>query len=163
MAHEIERKFLVISSPPEGATEGHDRLRQAYLAVDGTVEVRLRDVDGATTLTVKAGSGLVRTEVELAVRAADAAELWPHADDRSLEKVRHRVMLEEHLVAELDVYEGPLAGLRTVEVEFPDPAAAEAFVAPAWFGREITGEQGWSNAELAQHGLPRDADLPDVR
>jgi CYTH domain-containing protein len=105
-------------------------------------------------MTVKGGRGLDRTEVELRLDDADAGDLWPHARPRSLEKVRSRVRLTDALTAELDVYEGDLAGLRVVEVEFDDLAAADAFTPPAWFGREVTGERGWSNAELATHGSP---------
>lgn len=35
------------------------------------------------------------------------------------------------------------------EVEFSSVEEAEAFQAPAWFGRELTEEAGHSNADLA--------------
>jgi adenylate cyclase len=159
MAREIERKFLVAGEPEHESVLGSKSLRQGYLAVDGAVEIRLRETDGATTMTVKAGKGLSRTEVELRLDTDDAADLWPHAEPRSLTKVRARVQLGGDLIAELDVYEGGLTGLRTVEVEFADPETAEAFSPPTWFGRELTGEAGWSNAELAAHGSP--FPLPD--
>lgn len=154
MPLEIERKFLVASAPDGDAVVGSERLRQGYLAVDGAVEVRLREADGVTTMTVKAGMGLARSEVELRLADVDAADLWPHAATRSLQKVRFRVRLTDALTAELDDYEGTLAGLQVVEVEFPDLETARAFAPPAWFGREITGEPGWSNAELASQGCP---------
>ena len=154
MAREVERKFLVAAAPEPDAILGHTRLRQGYLAVDGGVEVRLRAADGATTLTVKAGAGLSRTEVEVRLDRSAADELWPHSAARSLRKVRSRVSLPDGLVAELDVYEGALAGLQTVEVEFPDAESAAAFSPPAWFGRELTGEPGWANAQLASEGSP---------
>jgi len=151
---EIERKFLVDEAPgPEILGPGL-RLRQGYLAEDGAVEVRIRITEASATVTVKAGRGLSRTEVDavVAVEAADA--LWAHTEGRQVEKHRHRVLVDGG-VAEVDIYDGPLAGLCTVEVEFADEAAAGAFVAPGWFGRELTGEAGWSNAALARHGLPR--------
>ena len=154
MAREVERKFLVAASPAPDAVLERAGLRQGYLARDGVVEVRLRETAGRTIMTVKAGAGLTRTEVEVPLPPEDAADLWPHAEARSLRKVRHRLTLPADLVAELDVYEGALSGLQTVEVEFPDPEVAKAFVPPPWFGREITGEAGWSNAELATHGSP---------
>jgi CYTH domain-containing protein len=154
MALEIERKFLVAAAPDPEAVLGRVTLRQGYLALDGAVEVRLREVDGVSAMTVKAGGGRARTEVEVVLGAADAGELWPHAEARSVAKVRARVALAEGLVAEHDVYAGALAGLETVEVEFPDAATADRFVPPAWFGDELTGRPGWSNAELARQGLP---------
>lgn len=154
MGSETERKFLVNVTPDPEVFAGSDRLHQGYLAIDGMVEVRLRDVGGSTTLTLKAGEGLTRTELEVPVDPATAHDLWAHAEERSIDKTRHRVPLEGGLVAELDVYDGRLAGLRTVEVEFPDPVAAVAFTPPPWFGEELTGVGGWSNAELARFGIP---------
>ena len=56
------------------------------------------------------------------------------------------------------MFSGALAGLCLVEVEFPSVEAAEAFTAPAWFGREVTGQPGWSNASLARYGRPVDCE-----
>ncbi len=154
MAIEIERKFLVVDEPDPAQVLGEVRLRQGYLAVDGPVEVRLRETEGATTLTIKAGRGLERTEVEMALAVGDAEQLWPHAESRGLSKRRRRVDLGGGTIAELDVYDGGLSGLRVVEVEFADADAAERFAPPPWFGREVTSEGGWSNAELALRGRP---------
>lgn len=154
MGLEIERKFLVTDAPDPDLVVGEARLRQGYLAVDGPVEVRLREVDGTTTLTVKAGAGLTRTEVEAVLAPDDADGLWPHTAGRALAKRRQRVSIGDDTIAELDIYDPPLDGLRVVEVEFDDADAAAAFVPPAWFGREVTGEPGWSNADLARHGAP---------
>jgi len=148
---EIERKFLVgdeVTEPPGGTP-----IRQGYLAEEGDVEVRVRITPQAATLTVKAGRGRTRTEVEVRIDPGEAESLWPHTAGRRIEKVRHRVDVPG-AVAELDVYGGALAGLRVVEVEFPDAAGADAFRPPAWFGRELTGERGWSNAALARDGRP---------
>lgn len=157
MAREIERKFLVNLPPEVPEASGPVRLRQGYLAIDGGVEVRLREADGATTMTIKAGRGVSRTEVEVPLDADDAEALWEHATERSLRKARRRIPLADGFVAELDEYEDALAGLRVVEVEFPDDDVARAFVPPDWFGREVTGEDGWSNADLAQRGAPPSA------
>ena len=50
------------------------------------------------------------------------------------------------VVAEVDRYGGELDGLWTVEVEFDDEAAAEAFAPPAWFGPELTTHRGGRTA-----------------
>lgn len=154
VASEIERKFLVPAVPGSEELGPGAGLRQGYLAIDRQVEVRLRVANGAATVTVKAGSGLARTEVEVTVDGADADELWPHTDGRRVEKVRHRTPLPTGEVADVDVYAGSLSGLSTAEVEFTSEEAAHAFTPPDWFGRELTGEAGWSNASLAVHGRP---------
>ena len=53
---------------------------------------------------------------------------------------------------ELDVYEGALSGLMVAEVEFDDPWGAEAFIAPYWFGREVTEDPAYRNQRLAVAG-----------
>lgn len=148
---EIERKFRVARMPtPLG--DGSP-LRQAYVAVEGDIEVRVRGDARRQVLTVKAGTGMERAEVEVDIDAAAFDELWEVAGDRRLEKTRHRIDLDG-LTAELDVYAGALAGLTVVEVEFPSRREAEAFHPPDWFGDEVTGDPAWSNAALARDGAP---------
>jgi adenylate cyclase len=154
MAAEIERKFLIDDVPePEFLGTG-TKLRQGYLAEENDVEVRVRIAEGSAVLTVKAGRGVARTEVEAPVDLDAAEALWSHTDGRRIEKTRHRVPVESG-VAEVDVYGGELEGLCTVEVEFPSEEAAAAYRPPTWFGRELTGEPGWANAALARYGIPR--------
>ncbi len=149
---EIERKFLVDEPPTELLGAGVP-LRQGYLAGEGDVEVRVRIAPTEAWITVKAGGGVARTEVEVPIDPAEAEDLWPHVDGRRLEKVRHRVPVEGG-VAEVDRYDGDLAGLWTVEVEFESEQAANDFRPPPWFGAEVTDVDGWSNAELARRGRP---------
>jgi CYTH domain-containing protein len=155
---EIERKYRLARVPSELGPGSP--LRQAYVARDGDVEVRVRSDGVRHVITVKGGRGLERAEVETEISADDFAELWPLAGDRHLTKTRHRVDLGGGLVAEVDVYGGGLDGLAAVEVEFPSREAAEAFTPPDWFGPEVTGEPGWSNAELATQGWPPSKNSP---
>ena len=148
---EIERKFLVDEAPADLGAGEH--LRQAYLAVDGPTEVRVRDTGRRCALTVKGGHGLERDEVEIEIDRDRFDALWPLAQGRQLEKTRHRVDVGAH-TAEVDRYHGGLDGLTVVEVEFASIDEAERFVVPGWFGRELTGERGWSNAALATDGRP---------
>jgi adenylate cyclase len=57
-------------------------------------------------------------------------------------------------VIELDVYGGALEGLLVAEIEFDSEEAAERFEAPDWLDRELTGDERYSNAALAERGLP---------
>lgn len=153
---EIERKFILAEPPPADLLGRAVHLRQGYLAEEDAVEVRVRITPSDATLTVKAGAGLSRTEVEVAISIEQAESLWPYTDGRRIDKERHRVVLDESLghVADVDLYRGVLAGLCVAEVEFASEPDAAAFVPPQWFGREITGERGWSNAALARLGMP---------
>jgi adenylate cyclase len=149
---EIERKFLVERLPPGLEIESEHEIAQGYLAA-GDDEVRLRREDDRHLITVKRGHGLVRDEVEVPLARESFDELWALTEGRRVEKTRLTMELDGHL-AEIDVYEGPLAGLTTVEVEFEDLESADAFTPPEWFTRELTGDQEYSNQRLALTGLP---------
>ena len=153
---EIERRFLVDDPPADLGPS--TTIEQLYLAVDdhgpAHTSVRVRRRDDAYTLTVKGGTGLVRTAVEIDLDRQDYARLTTLAGDRRIDKQRHLVRLDDDLTAEVDVFAGVCAGLVIVEVEFPDEDAARRFTPPEWFGVEVTGTAGWSNAELAVHGPP---------
>lgn len=155
MGTEIERKFLIERVPDEVPLGSGVVIRQGYVAEEDGVSVRVRITATEAWLTVKAGHGVARTEVEVPITPADAEALWRHTEGRRIAKRRHRIALADGHVAELDVYDGPLAGLRTVEVEFASHDAATAFQPPAWFGRDVTDVPGWSNLELSRHGIPR--------
>jgi CYTH domain-containing protein/CHAD domain-containing protein len=152
---EIERKFLVAEMPR--AESAAARIEQGYLALDERGEVRLRRIGGELLLTAKGGHGKVREEVEVAIDAGDFEALWPLTAGRRVRKTRHYVPLGEGLRAEIDVYEGPLDGLRTAEVEFGSPAEADAFAPPPWLGAELTGDERYANQTLATKGLPAEA------
>lgn len=156
MPIEIERKFLLTIAPDRETLGPGQTLRQSYLAEENDVTVRVRIVEHVATLTVKAGAGLVRTEVEVPISSEEAEALWVHTAGRRIDKVRHRVPLGTtgQLIAEVDIYAGDLTGLCTVEVEFASAAAATSFVPPDWFGREVTDSPSWTNSSLARHGLP---------
>jgi adenylate cyclase len=158
---EIERKFLLADFPVEKASDSR-HIEQGYLATGCgpadllAVSVRLRRVDGeAAFLTVKAGSGVARTEVELALTPSQFEALWPLTEGRRLTKTRYRVPLFGSVVAEVDTYEGSLKGLAIVEVEFSSKAQAKAFGQPAWFGKEVTEDPRYQNSALAISGIPR--------
>jgi adenylate cyclase len=152
---EIERKFLVAELPPGLDEAPATRIEQGYVAVDddGT-EVRIRRRGEETVLTIKSGSGRARTEEEFAIDAARFARLWPLTEGRRIEKTRHVIGTAPAI--ELDLYDGALEGLRVAEVEFPDDAAADAFLAPAWFGPEVTDDARYKNRALARDGAPAD-------
>jgi adenylate cyclase len=149
---EIERKFLVESKPEEAGEPR--RIEQGYLAItdDGT-EVRVRRWPDGQALTVKHGSGAVRTEVELMLHEAQFEELWPLTEGARVHKQRWVVPLGE-LQVELDIFEGELEGLRMAEVEFPDEEAAHRFEPPEWFGQEVTDDRRYANESLATRGRP---------
>jgi len=149
---EIERKFLLEELPEGLPITSEDEIQQGYLAI-GDDQVRLRKRGDRHLITVKRGHGMVRHEVEVPLAQDSFEQLWTLTEGRRLEKTRLTTSIGDH-TAEIDLYRGPLAGLKTVEVEFDDPADAEAFSPPPWFSRELTADGRYSNTRLATEGLP---------
>ena len=144
---ERERKYLVTRVPqlPECGVA----LRQGYLAIDGAVSVRVRDAaDDGATLTLKAGRGAVRTELEWSLTGEQFAAAWEQTRGRRISKTRYRLPSEEHVV-ELDIFHDDLDGLVLAEVEFDSDDALAAFRPPDWFGLEVTDDETYTNASLA--------------
>jgi CYTH domain-containing protein/CHAD domain-containing protein len=156
---EIERKFLVAAMP--GGESGRTEIEQGYLALDENAEVRLRRAGRDFLLTAKTGHGEVRDEIEVPIEPGAFASLWKLTAGRRVSKTRHYFPLGGELLAEVDVYDGALDGLRTVEVEFGSGAAAERFRPPPWFGAELTGDARYANQTLATVGLPAEAGTGD--
>ena len=48
------------------------------------------------------------------------------------------------------MFDPPFAPLVVAEVEFPSEEEAVAFQPPAWFGREVTYDPAYTNAQLSQ-------------
>ncbi len=152
MAKEIERKFLIRNEDWRRATTSKTPFRQAYIASmdDRSVRVRIKN-DRDALLTIKVGlNALVRDEYEYAIPLADAEELLKAALGIVIEKTRYTVDYEG-FVWEIDVFGGIYQGLTVAEVELshekdcPPP--------PAWLGREVTGDQRYSNQYLAMTDL----------
>lgn len=146
---EIERKFLV-----NGLPEGLDRwprrqIEQGYLCVRPAIRVRRKDE--ACFLTCKGDGFLAREEYEMPLTEQAYRHLLPKADGTVIRKERYEIPCGERVI-ELDVFAPPFAPLVVAEVEFPTEEAAEAFVPPAWFGREVTYDPAYTNAQLSRAG-----------
>lgn len=147
---EIERKFLLHRLPHGFDTFLAEEIRQGY-AEDG---LRFRQKGSRYYETRKIGAGLVFEEHEREISKEEFERAWPTTEGRRLEKTRTEVALGGGLVAEVDLFQGNLTGLRYVEVEFDDVESARAFVPPDWFGREVTDDLRYRNSSLARLGLP---------
>ncbi|MFJ4655851.1 CYTH domain-containing protein [Nocardia sp. NPDC088792] len=151
MSTEIERRFIVRDGFPQERVIETERIRQGYLPLaSADSEVRVRQRGDRKFMTVKSGSGLVRIEHEEPISPALFDALWPLTESRYVVKERHLVPLPGNRLAEVDVFEGRLTGLVTVEVEFETTEAAHDFVVPAWFGPETTHDPRYQNRSLSQ-------------
>ncbi len=145
---EIERRFLVDQIPADVLESPSSNVEQGYLS-GYPLTVRIRRIsEGESFLTIKRGDPANREEREIALDDAQFETLWPMTEGWRIEKTRHRHPFGECLI-ELDIFSGRHHGLVIAEVEFPSTEAAAAFVAPGWFGAEVTHNPAYSNASLA--------------
>jgi CYTH domain-containing protein len=153
MALEIERKFLLPGLPEDRLQGAGEHIEQGYVAIDARAEVRVRRRDGRSTLTVKSAPARTRIEEEIVIDDDRFASLWALSSGRRVSKTRHLI---EHggATIELDEYHDALSGLVIAEIEFASEEASDAFDAPAWLGREITGDARYATQTLATTGLP---------
>ncbi len=149
---EIERKFLVGSLPTLGDFKGK-LVKQGYISTDPVI--RVRKMDDLYTLTVKSKGHLVRREFELDLTPEQYDDLWQKVNNVHVSKTRYFIPLDSKHVAELDIYYEELDGLVTVEVEFDSTREAEKFIAPEWFGKDVTHDSRYKNNHLAVYGMPR--------
>ena len=150
---EIERKYLVAQLPPNLESFPHVDMEQGYLNTSPTL--RIRKAGDIYYLTVKqhiSNTGaIVNREEEFEMPASSYQHLLPKCDGIIISKTRYRIPLQDGLTAELDIFKGSHAGLCIVEVEFPSIEAANAFVAPSWFGQDVSQQPQYRNAYLSSH------------
>jgi CYTH domain-containing protein len=115
--------------------------------------VRIRRSNDDYYLTYKGEGLMVREEYNLPLTKEAYEHLLPKIDGLLIAKTRYLIPLSGGLTAELDLFEGELAPLSLVEVEFETEADANAFTAPDWFGEDVTNSGRYHNSYLSQNGL----------
>lgn len=146
---EIERKYLITNPPANYARYPFHRIEQAYLCTEPVV--RIRREDDAYYLTYKSKGLLSREEYNLPLTKEAYCHLLTKADGNVLTKTRYLIPLEDTgLTIELDVFEGTFAGLMLAEVEFETETEAREFIAPEWFGEDVTFSGEYQNSRLSR-------------
>ncbi len=143
---EIERKFLISGFPEGLPLLGEAVLEQGYLCTDPVVRIRSKEQDGRTTyrLCFKGEGRLVRQETELDLTAEQFAELQNLLRAPMVRKDFRVYALPGGERLECSLVDGAFF---YAEVEFPTVEAARAFTPPAFLGREVTEEEGFSMSD----------------
>lgn len=151
---EIERKFFIDENQDMPCLESfqHCWIEQYYLTIQP--EIRLRRIStnqNHCVITVKGEGTLEREEIEFEISREVFENLQKAKIGNIIQKTRYQIPLNNELIAELDIYEGELNGLKTVEVEFLSMEDAIDFSnhLPKWFGKEITENKKYKNKYLA--------------
>ena len=145
---EIERKYLVKNLPENLETYDKKHIAQGYLCTNPVIRIRRRDDE--YILTYKGEGLMAREEHEFPLTAEAFEHMLPKIDGILIDKIRYLIPLDETHTAELDVFQGVLEPLRLVEVEFASVEEAESFVAPDWFGDDVTNSGEYHNSNLSK-------------
>ena len=143
------------------ATDMAETLRLARLTAQVTHDhpegIKGAQATAAAIFLARTGHGkeeikayVVREEYNLPLTKEAYIHLVQKIDGRLIEKTRYLIPLDGGLTAELDVFEGDLAPLTLVEVEFDSVDAANEFVAPDWFGEDVTESGKYHNSYLSR-------------
>ena len=172
MGVEIERKFLVEGDGWRAAAREIVPMAQGYINDMGAMDrgeqkasVRVRIQGDAAFLNLKSRElGHTRQEFDYPIPVADARALLALCVGGVVDKRRHYVEHEGHLW-EVDEFLGDNAGLVVAEIELDH--ADEAFVKPAWIGKQVTDAaryynlalasrpySAWTDEERSAHDLP---------
>lgn len=144
---EIERKYLIRRLPENLSQYQCKKIAQGYICTNPVV--RIRKSDDEYYLTYKGNGLMAREEYNLPLTQEGYEHMLSKIDGRLIEKSRYLIPLDGKLTAELDIFEGDLAPLIIVEVEFDSLDAANSFIPPEWFGEDVTESRKYHNSNLA--------------
>ena len=117
------------------------------------VRKELRGKKAFFWLTTKTGKGTVRTEEEYLIEKKIFELLFCQVDCK-LRKTRYFIPWNGAAI-QLNIFHGKkLKDYYQIEVEFNTEEEAFAFVAPPWFGLEVTDDGRHGNRSLAKDGKP---------
>lgn len=148
---EIERKFLVKKLPDNLESYPKKEILQGYLNTSPAIRVRSENEE--YFLTYK-GSGFIKhSEYNLPLDRESFNHLINKCDNLIIRKTRYIIPLQgcPDLKAELDIFKAELKGLIIVEVEFKDEKEANSFIAPDWFGRDVSLDKSYHNSNLSRN------------
>ena len=172
MGIELERKFLVAGDGWRAAAREVVPMAQGYINDMGAMDrgeqkasVRVRIQGDAAYRNLNSRElGHTRQEFDYPIPVEDARALMALSVGGVVDKRRHYVRFEGHLW-EVDEFLGDNAGLVVAEIELDH--ADEAFVKPAWIGKQVTDAaryynlalasrpySAWTDEERSAHDLP---------
>ena len=143
---EIERKYLIEQLPDLSKAQEVKEMEQGYISTDPVI--RVRKSNNSFILTCKGRGLLAREEFELFIEEASYEHLKQKIDHNLIVKTRYLFPYQNHTI-ELDIFHDHLEGLFLAEVEFNTMEEANSFVAPSWFGKDVTMDSDYHNSQLA--------------
>ncbi len=147
MSKEIERKFLIKGEIPVKGNKPK-LIKQGYIFIEKGKHLRIRLYMGKVILGLKFTKGIFRDEFETILSKKDGNEIYKKCD-YTVEKYRTTFKIGSNTY-DIDEYPN---GITVVEVEFKSEVAAKKWEKPEWIGKEISGNNDYSNIRLASQNL----------
>ena len=151
MADEFERRFLVNHVPSDFIDPTEELVIDHYLPLASEhAQLRVRRKGSTFEITKKLPamngelSHMIETTIPLNEPEYQALMLAP---GKTLSKLRIRTLLQG-AVAEFGEFQGELAGLIILDVEFTDKAHMARFDPPEYVVAEITNDKRFAGGEL---------------
>lgn len=145
---EIEKKYLIKEVPDHLEAYDKDTISQGYISTSPVI--RIRQKGSHFYLTCKSKGLMAREEFEIEISNLEYMKLAKKIDYNLILKTRYYIPIQNNLTIELDVFKGVLKGLVMAEVEFPSIEDAKSFIAPEWFGEDVTQDVRYHNSYLCQ-------------
>jgi len=156
---EIERKWLISANDiPYDLNDNVkiERIEQTYISFSPEIRVRNCNDGQYYCLTMKGKvlfDGIVRDETNYHMSKDAYNNLLEKQEGNTIYKTRYSIK-ENGYVLEFDIFEGDLEGLAYMEIEFKNLNEAQKYQEPLWVIKEVTDDDRYKNASLAQYGLP---------
>lgn len=152
MPIEIERKFLVNPNTDDWKQGEPIEIFQGYLASSSTCILRIRVTQTQAFITIKEKSGNVsnfsRQEFEYTIPREDGVKLLKLSTTPILRKFRYSFPFAG-VNWIVDQFKGANKGLVLAEAELL--YESQQVTTPHWVTKEVTNDQKYSSADLAQH------------
>ena len=155
---EIERKWLIdVKDIPYDLSKAEKyEIVQTY--INFSPEIRVRNINNNEyILTTKCDTsikGLTREEHEYIITQDEYEKLLSKGEGNTIYKTRYRLINEDNIEIEIDIFSGDLEGLAYLEIEFLDLESAEKFPNPDWIKKDVTKDLSYKNGYLARYGIP---------
>ena len=143
---EIEKKYLIDTIPFSLSDYNYFLITQGYISTEPVI--RIRKSNNKYILTVKSKGLMIRDEFNTIITKDNFDSLSNKLEGNLIIKTRYNIPIDNNLTAELDIFTNRLEGLKLVEVEFASEKDANNFVAPDWFGKEVTLDSRYQNSSM---------------
>ena len=147
---EIERKWLVDKQIALEIIQGLIPMKtvQGYLnTMDDEYLIRYRSINNTFfKLEIKSKGHLIREELRYDISKDEFKEGMRLCETKVCKK--RYIVQEGQYQCEVDIYQE--WDFVTVEIEFESQDEAETFIAPGWFGEDVTYDPTYKNVNLAK-------------